>query len=103
MHARVISFSGADPEKRENALQTIRGTVVPMLREYDGFAGYLALFDEENKRASAIILWETEGAAKSAEETLEERRKQMASGVGLTVESADLYEALVVELEGARV
>lgn len=43
MHARVISFSGADPEKRENALQTIRGTVIPALREYEGFAGYVAL------------------------------------------------------------
>jgi hypothetical protein len=103
MHARVISFSGADPEKRENALQTIRGTVIPTLREYDGFAGYLALYDAENKRARAIILWESEEAAVSAEESLAERRRQMASGVGLTVESADLYEALVVELEGARV
>jgi hypothetical protein len=103
MHARVISFSGADPDKREAAEQTIRGTVLPTLREYEGFAGYLALFDAENKRARAIILWETEEAAKSAEETLAERRIQMASGVGLTVESADLYEAVVVELEGARV
>ena len=100
MHARVISFSGADPEKRESALQTIRGTVIPTLREYDGFAGYLALYDEENTRARAIILWDSEEAAVSAEETLAERRRQMASGVGLTVESADLYEALVVELEG---
>ena len=33
MHARVISFSGADPEKREAAEQTIRGTVLPALRE----------------------------------------------------------------------
>jgi hypothetical protein len=103
MHARVISFSGADPEKRENALQTIRGTVIPTLREYDGFAGYLALYDEENTRARAIILWDSEEAAVSAEETLAERRRQMASGVGLTVESADLYEALVVELEGVHV
>ena len=103
MHARVISFSGADSEKRENAEQLIRGTVLPTLREYDGFAGYLALYDEENRRARAIILWETEEAPKSAEETLAERRIQMASGVGLTVESADLYEAVVVELEGARV
>lgn len=103
MHARVISFSGADPEKRESALQTIRGTVIPTLREYDGFAGYLALYDEENTRARAIILWDSEEAAVSAEETLAERRRQMASGVGLTVESADLYEALVVELEGAHV
>ena len=77
--------------------------MLPALREYEGFAGYLALYDAENTRARAIILWETEEAAESAEETLVERRRQMASGVGLTVESADLYEAVVVELEGARV
>jgi len=44
-------------------------------------------------------LWETKEAAEAAEETLVERRRQMAGGAGLTVESADLYEALVVELE----
>ena len=103
MHARVISFSGADPEKRANAEETIRERVIPTLREYDGFAGYLALYDAENGRARGIILWDSEEAAVRAEETLAERRHQMASGVGLTVESADLYEALVVELEGARV
>jgi hypothetical protein len=103
MYARLISFSGADPDKRETAEQMIRGTVIPTLREYDGFAGYLALYDEENRQARAVILWESKEAGEAAEETLAERRRQMASGVGLTVESADLYEALVVELEGARV
>src|SRR5439155_279377 len=39
MHARLISFSGADPDKREQAIQTIRETVIPTLREYDGYAG----------------------------------------------------------------
>ena len=29
MYARLISFSGADPEKRENAIQTMRETVIP--------------------------------------------------------------------------
>jgi len=103
MHARLISFSGADPEKRETALQTIRETVIPTLRGYDGFAGYLALYDDANRRAKAVILWDSEEAANAAEETLAERRRQMASGVGLTVESADLFEALVVELEGVHV
>jgi hypothetical protein len=103
MHARLISFSGADPEKREQAIQTIRETVIPTLREYDGFAGYLALYDPGTRQARAVILWDTEEAAEAAEETLAERRTQMASGVGLTVQSADLYEAVVVELEGARV
>jgi hypothetical protein len=103
MHARLISFSGADPEKRERAIQTIRETVLPMLRQYDGFAGYMALYDGQNRRARAVILWDSEDTAVAAEETLAERRRNLASGIGLTVESADLYEAPVVELEGARV
>jgi len=103
MYARLISFSGADVGKSEPALEMIRGTVIPMLRNYDGFAGYIALYDEENSRAKAIILWESKEAGESAEETLVERRAKMTAEVGITVESADLYEAPVVELEGARV
>jgi|GEM_PF-2051669 hypothetical protein len=101
MHARLISFSGADPEKRENAIETIRGTVIPMLRSYDGFAGYIALYDAQNRRARAVLLWESEDAAEEAEKTLTERREKLAASVGLTVESADLYEVPVLELEGA--
>ena len=103
MHARLISFSGADPEKRENAIQTIRETVVPMLREYDGFAGYISLYDPEQQRAKALILWESAEAGEEAEQTLAERRLKLAGSVGLTVESADLYEVPVAEFEGARV
>lgn len=99
MYARLISFSGADPDKREQAIETIRGTVMPMLRGYDGFAGYIALYDAENRRAKALLLWETEEAAEEAEKELVERREKIASGMGFTVESADLYEAPVVELE----
>jgi hypothetical protein len=103
MYARLISFSGADPEKRDSAIEMIRGTVIPMLHSYDGFNGYVALYDAENRRAKAIILWDSKEAAETAEETLVERRAKMTEQVGLTVESADLYEATVVELAGARV
>lgn len=103
MYARLISFSGADAEKRDSAIEMIRGTVIPMLQTYDGFAGYIALYDEENRRAKAIILWDSKEAAETAEETLVERRAKMTQQVGLTVESADLYEATVVELAGVRV
>jgi hypothetical protein len=103
MYARVISFADATADKREAAEEMIRGTVVPMLQTYDGFAGYLALYDEENQRAKAIILWESKEAAEAAEATLAERRKGMTAQVGITIESVDLYEAPVVELAGARV
>jgi len=103
MYARLISFSGAAPDKREPALEMIRGTVIPMLRSYDGYEGYISLYDEDQSRAKALILWESKDAAESAEETLAERRKGMVAQVGLTLESVDLYEAPVVELEGAKV
>jgi len=103
MYGRLISFSGADPARREEAIETIRGTVIPMLRTFEGFAGYVALYDGENNRAKAIILWETAEQAEAAEAELVERRKRIAGSVGLTPESADLYEVTVFELEGAPV
>ena len=103
MYARVITFSGTDSSKREPALEMIRGTVIPMLRSYDGYEGYISLYDDEQSRAKAIILWESRDAADSAEETLAERRKGMTAQVGITIESVDLYEAPVVVMEGARV
>ena len=103
MYARLIEFSGAEEGRREEILQTVRETVIPMLRTYDGFAGYVALYDPESSRSRVVILWETKEAAVSAEETLAERRRQVSGGLGLTIESEDLYEAPVVELEGARV
>ncbi len=102
MYARLISFSvGADT--RGQMLQRIRQTVLPKLREFDGFAGYLFLFDEQNQRARAVLLWESEETAEAAERELAEWRSQMTSQMGVTVESADLYEVPIVELEGARV
>ncbi|HMC49975.1 MAG TPA: hypothetical protein VKH20_04965 [Solirubrobacterales bacterium] len=103
MYARVITFSGADSSKREPALEMIRGTVIPMLQTYDGFQGYISLIDEDNSRSKAIILWASKDAADAAEETLAERRKGMVAQVGISIESVDLYEAPVVELEGAKV
>jgi hypothetical protein len=103
MYARLISFSNAGPDRREAALEMIRGTVLPMLQSYDGYAGYVLLYDEDNSRAKAIILWDSKDAADSAEETLVERRQRMTSQVGITIESVELYEAPVVELSGTRV
>jgi hypothetical protein len=103
MYARLVSFSGADAEKREHAIETIRETVIPALRQYDGFAGYIALYDAERQRAKAVLLWESRETAEAAEPELQERRRKIAGAIGLTIESADLYEAPVVELEKARV
>jgi hypothetical protein len=102
MYARLISFTDAGADKRDAGLEMIRGTVIPTLQGYDGFAGYVALWDADSSRAKAIILWDSKDAAETAEETLAERRKGMTQQVGISIESTELYEAPVVELAGAR-
>jgi hypothetical protein len=79
----------------------MRETVIPMLRQHDGFAGYIGLYDEESRRAKGILLWESEEAAEAAETELAERRRQLAGRIGLTLDSVELYEAPVVELQQA--
>jgi hypothetical protein len=103
VYARLVEFSDASTDKREQIVNIVQETVIPMLRQHEGYAGYITLFDGENNRAKAVLLWETKEAADAAEETLHDRRRNLAGSIGLTVESEDLYEAPVVELEGARV
>jgi hypothetical protein len=103
VYARLVSFSDVDTGKREQQLKTIRETVLPTLRQFDGFAGYIGLYDESNARAKALLLWESAETADAAEEKLVGMRARITSEMGMTVDSADLYEAAVVELEGARV
>ncbi len=99
MYARLMSMSGARAENRDQAVQAIRERVIPALRQHDGYAGYVALFDADNQRAGAILLWESREAAEAAHAALADFRDQTISGLGMTLESADLYEAPVVELE----
>jgi hypothetical protein len=98
VYARLISFSGASPENRERAIQTLREVVIPTLREYAGYAGYVGLYAGGSGQARALIFWESREAADAAEESLGGRRQEMSSGVGLTIEAVELYEAPVVDM-----
>ena len=98
MYGRLVEIEGVDPAKREEVLQTIRETVIPGLKEIDGFAGFISLVDEDNRRARSIVLWESRESADEAERRFKARREEMVRGMGGTVRSADLYEAAIVEV-----
>ena len=102
MYARVVSMSGPIAERREEMLARVYERSLPTMRQLDGFAGYVGLYDVEHGRAKILLLWESEEAADAAEVVLGEFRAQNLSELGITLESVDLYEAPVVELEAAR-
>jgi len=67
-------------------------------KEIDGFAGFISLVDEENRRARSIVLWETKEGADEAERKFAPIREETVRGMGGTVRSADLFEAAIVEV-----
>ena len=99
MYGRLIEIEGVDPSKREEVLGVIRETVIPALKELDGYAGFISLVDEQNRRARSVVLWETKENADEAERQFGPRREEIVRGVGGTVQSADLYEAPIVEVD----
>jgi hypothetical protein len=103
MYGRLVEIEGLDPSKREEVLGIIREKIIPGLKEIDGFAGFIALVDEENRRSRSVVLWETKEAADEAERRFKPIREETVRGMGGTVRSADLFEAPLVEvLAGAR-
>jgi hypothetical protein len=98
MYGRLVEIENIDPSRREEALENIREKVIPALMELDGFAGFISLADEGNRRARSIVLWETKENAEEAERQMASRREEMVSRLGATVRSADLYEAPIVDV-----
>jgi heme-degrading monooxygenase HmoA len=75
MYGRLVEVEGIEPSKREEVLQTLRDRVIPGLQQIEGFAGFISLVDEENRRARSVVLWETRESADEAERKLKARRE----------------------------
>lgn len=103
MYGRLVEIEGVDPSKREEVIGIIRERIIPGLKEIDGFAGFIALVDEENRRSRSVVLFETKESADEAERQFGPKREEIVRGMGGTVRSAELYEAPIVEvLAGVR-
>ena len=98
MYGRLVELEGVDPSKREEVLGIIRERIIPGLKEIEGFAGFISLVDEDNRRARSVVLWETKEGAEEAERQWAATRAEIVRGMGGTVQSADLYEAPLVEI-----
>jgi hypothetical protein len=102
MYVRLVSFSGGSAEMRDSWVQTIQDTALPAMREQNGFAGYIGLMGKADHQVKGLLFFDTEENAEAAEQAMQERRREVTGSVGLTVESADLYDVLAMEMEAAR-
>lgn len=102
MYVRLVSFSGGSADTLDTWKQTIKDTVIPTLRGLEGYAGYMGLVGKDGQQFKGLVFFDSEENAEAAERAVQERRREVSGGVGLTVESADLYEVIANDMESAR-
>jgi hypothetical protein len=98
MYGRLVEVDGVDPSHHEEVLGIMRERIIPGLKQIDGFAGFITLFDGQNRRVRSVVLWETKEGADEAEREFGPKREEIVRGFGGTVRSTDLYEARIVEV-----
>ena len=66
MYARVTTFQ-IEPAKLDEALEVSRSSILPTMKQQQGFKGVLTLLDRQTGKATSITLWETESDLKAGE------------------------------------
>ena len=66
MFARVL-IATAQPNTRDEIVQVIRDSVLPVAKQQPGFKGYFALTDASTGKGITVSLWETEANLRAGE------------------------------------
>ena len=95
MYARVTTFQ-IEPAKLDEALEVTRGSILPAMKQQQGFKGVLTLVDRQTGKATSITLWDPEADLKAGENSgyYQQQLGKLASFVAAPPARA-AYEAML--------
>jgi heme-degrading monooxygenase HmoA len=97
MHARVSTLEGP-ADRMDEGLRHVREQVLPLLRQQDGFKGFVAFGDRQSGKLIGVSFWENEQAMQASEEVGNRERNESAEAMGDTVAGVERYEVSVFEV-----
>jgi heme-degrading monooxygenase HmoA len=99
VHARMSTLEGP-PDEIDEILREIREHVLPLLRQQDGFKGFITLEDRQSGKLIGITFWESERAMQASEEVGDRTRSETAEATHDTIEDVERYEVGLFEMSG---
>jgi heme-degrading monooxygenase HmoA len=99
LHARMSTLEGS-PDEIDEVLREIREHVLPLLRQQDGFKGFITLEDRQSGKLIGITFWESEQAMQASEEVGDRTRSETAEVTGDAIEDVERYEVGLFEMLG---
>ena len=97
MHARMSTLEGAADEMDE-ALRDVKEHVLPILKQQEGFKGFIALGNRQSGELIGITFWESEQAMQTSEEVGDRMRSETAEDTGEAIEDVERYEVGLFEM-----
>jgi heme-degrading monooxygenase HmoA len=86
------------PDEIDEILREIREHVLPLLRQQDGFKGFITLEDRQSGKLIGITFWESERAMQASEEVGDRTRSETAEATHDTIEDVERYEVGLFEM-----
>jgi len=87
----MSTLEGATDEMDEG-LRDVKEHVLPLLKQQDGFKGFIALGNRQSGKLIGITFWESEQAMQASEELGDRMRSDTAEDTGDTIEDVERYE-----------
>ena len=97
MHARMSTLEGS-PEEMDEGLRDVRERVLPLLKQQEGFKGFIALGNHQSGELIGITFWESEQAMQASEEVGDRTRGDTAEATGDAIEDVERYEVGLFEM-----
>ena len=97
MFARVSTFEGP-VAKIDEGIQYAETTILPRLKEVDGWKGVISLVDRKSGKELTITLWDSETALRASEEQANTMRAEAAHSADQEVRQVDRYEVAIFEV-----
>jgi hypothetical protein len=95
-YASMVTVSGAQ-EEFDNIAAMAGESLLPWIRQFEGYKGFLVFADAEAGIAHFMTLWETREALEKSAHSRKQVREQLAKTASAEILSAGAYSVIVAD------
>ncbi len=94
MHARMTTIEG-QADRIDEAVSEVESTVLPVLKEQDGFKGFTVHVNRSTGKIVGTSYWESQEAMEASEEAIRPSREDAAERAGATAPTVEQFEVAI--------
>jgi heme-degrading monooxygenase HmoA len=95
-YASMVTVTGP-PEDFDNVAAMAGESLLPWIRQFEGYKGFIVLADREAGTAHFMTIWDSREALERSAHSRKQVREQLAKTAGAEIASAGAYTVLVAD------